>query len=529
MDERTPIKILLVEDNASHIRAIERAFSATAVFESVGSLAEFHRKIKIASPDVVLMDLNLSDGSAIDVLKAISEPVYPLLVMTSHGNEEMAVTAMKAGALDYVVKSPESFVAMPQIVQRAMREWRLVQDKKQAEVALVEREHQLRIALEAAEAASRSKSEFLANMSHEIRTPLSGVFGLLQYLKTTPLLGEQTECIDLALESGQTLLQILNDLLDLSRIEAGYLDLYRDPFDPTKLVGQVNDIFLPTTAAKNLILHTELSENFPRQVIGDEGRLRQVLFNLVGNAVKFTETGSITISAKMESVSTRPDKQKLCFSVQDTGIGIAPDKLDLIFEPFVQADGSSTRKYGGAGLGLGIVKRLIALMNGRLSIESELGQGTKISFFVDVDWVNAEAGQVVQSPADSITATGCTLKILLAEDDRVNRLTLERLLAKQGHMVRSVPDGRQCLEALQEEPFDLVLMDIQMPVMDGQEATRHIRDLNHPDKRNIPIIALTAHAMKGDREKFLACGMDDYLSKPVRMEQVRGILARYFQ
>ncbi|SDM88492.1 Signal transduction histidine kinase [Geoalkalibacter ferrihydriticus] len=524
--------VLLVEDEGAHAEAISRAFAVADLPARIiiaANLKQYYQNLALEEPDVVLMDFNLTDGNAMDVLKATgAHGSFPILVMTAYGNEEMAVAAMKAGALDYVVKSPQSFAVMPQIVMRGLREWRLLQEKKSAEQALLESEQRLRRALEAAEEASRAKSEFLANMSHEIRTPLNGLFGMLQYLKTTPLQSEQTQCVDLAVESGEKLLDILNDILDLSRIEAGKLDLHQSRFDPARLVRQVCDIFLPNAAAKNLALKNEISPDFPAEVVGDEGRLRQVLFNLVGNAVKFTEEGHVCIfGGRAASDPERPGRLGLWFTVEDTGVGIPQDRLDAIFEPFVQVDGSSTRKYGGAGLGLGIVKRLVQLMNGTLSVESELGRGTQLSFSVEVE----EASPAVPvSPGPILTKPMLIrpLKILLAEDERINRFTMERMLIKQGHEVRSVTDGKQCLHMLQQDSFDLVFMDIQMPEMDGLETTRQARSLKDPDKARIPIVALTAHAMKGDREKFLEAGMDEYISKPVRAEELRRVLSLFF-
>ncbi|MDO3380109.1 response regulator [Geoalkalibacter halelectricus] len=522
--------ILIVEDEKAHAEAISRAFSSSNFqvrIDQANTLRDYHQKVAANIPDVVVMDLNLSDGSALDVLDAgTAEGAYPILVMTAHGNEAMAVAAMKAGALDYVVKSAESFAAMPQVVQRVLREWRLVQEKKRAEQALVESERRLRLALEAAEQASCAKSEFLANMSHEIRTPLNGIFGLLQHLKSSPLAEDQAQSVDLALESGQKLLSILNDILDLSRIEAGCMDLSNTSFDPAKLVTQVCGIFHANAAAKNLVLLQEISPDLPPRVIGDEGRLRQVLFNLVGNAVKFTEQGEIILHVEALDDPKRLNGLRLEFTVQDTGIGIARDKLDAVFEPFYQVDGSNTRRYGGAGLGLGIVKRLVQLMRGDLRIESELDKGTLIHFAVEVERAGPDS-DFEDIAAAEINLPVRPLKILLAEDDRINRFTLERMLAKQGHEVRAVTDGRKCLDLLRQDCFDVVFMDIQMPEMDGLEATRLARSLDDPQKSRIPIVALTAHAMKGDRERFLAAGMDDYISKPVHAEEIRRVLARF--
>ncbi len=401
-----------------------------------------------------------------------------------------------------------------------------IAERRQSEIELEQ-------ARAAAETASRAKSEFLANMSHEIRTPLNGLFGMLQHVQTTPLNAEQAECIDIALGSGQKLLGVLNDILDLSRIEAGKMELDRGQFSPAQTVGEVVGIFKANAQAKKIALHCRVAPELATMVVGDEGRLRQVLFNLVGNAVKFTERGQVTIDAEIQPAGKDPGKLILKFTVSDSGIGIPRDQLAGIFEPFTQVDGTHTRKYGGSGLGLSIVRRLVDLMGGEVAIESEPGAGTNIRFSIVVGRATDQAQATDRARAEEEDASASpplptrTLRVLIAEDDRINRLVMERLLGRQGHEVTAVADGEHCLQALDEERFDLVFMDIQMPDMDGIEATRRIRDRDD-EKKNIPIVALTAHAMNGDREKFIAEGMDDYLSKPVDPGALRALLGRLF-
>jgi PAS domain S-box-containing protein len=390
-------------------------------------------------------------------------------------------------------------------------------------------EQELRAAKEAAEQATRAKSEFLANMSHEIRTPLNGLFGGLQHLRSQGLNAEQTECVDTALGSGRRLLGILNDILDLSRIEAGRLQLERECFDPAATVEEVVGIFQAGAREKQVDLAWTIDSDVPL-VVGDEGRLRQVLFNLVGNAVKFTEKGEVEICAEVAPASEHQDSLALRFAIRDTGIGIEETKIHELFTPFTQADGSHTRKYGGSGLGLAIVQRLVELMGGRVCIESAVGQGTRVTFTCVVN--RAGEQDVLQKKTDHAatesseeTSNIKLLDVLVAEDDRINRLVLERFLAAQGHRVVSVTNGRTCLNMLEERSFDAVLLDIQMPEMDGIEVTRHIRARTDA-RRDTPIVALTAHAMKGDRETFLEAGMNAYLSKPVVFKEIQQVLAR---
>ncbi|WP_052464881.1 PAS domain S-box protein [Geoalkalibacter subterraneus] len=390
-------------------------------------------------------------------------------------------------------------------------------------------EQELRAAKAAAEQATRAKSEFLANMSHEIRTPLNGLFGVLQHLRSQGLNPEQTECVETALGSGQRLLGILNDILDLSRIEAGRLQLERECFDPAATVEEVVSIFQAGAREKQVDLTWTIDPEVPL-VVGDEGRLRQVLFNLVGNAVKFTAKGEVEICTKVAPSSQPQDSLVLRFSVRDTGIGIEETKIQELFTPFTQADGSHTRKYGGSGLGLAIVQRLVELMGGRVRIESATGQGTRVSFTCHVnrageqDVLEKKTGHTMMESGEK-ALNDRPFDVLVAEDDRINRLVLERFLVAQGHRVVSVTNGRACLDVLDERSFDVILMDIQMPEMDGLETARAIR-ARDDGKREVPIIALTAHAMKGDREVFLEAGMDDYLSKPVDFNEVSRVLGR---
>ncbi len=390
-------------------------------------------------------------------------------------------------------------------------------------------EQELRAAKAAAEQATRAKSEFLANMSHEIRTPLNGLFGILQHLRSQGLNPEQAECVETALGSGRRLLGILNDILDLSRIEAGRLQLERECFHPAATVEEVVGIFQAGAREKEVELIWTVDPDLPF-VVGDEGRVRQVLFNLVGNAVKFTEKGEVEIRAEITPASQTQDSLVLRFTVRDTGIGIEGANLKELFTPFTQADGSHTRKYGGSGLGLAIVQRLVELMGGRVSIESRVGSGTHVVFTCLVtpsgeqDCPKRKECEATTEPAETAPVIR-GLDVLVAEDDRVNRLVLERFLTSQGHRVASVTNGRACLDILEKRSFDVILMDIQMPEMDGIDVTRHIR-ARTDDRRYTPVVALTAHAMKGDRETFLKAGMDAYLSKPVDFKEIQQVVAQ---
>ena len=386
---------------------------------------------------------------------------------------------------------------------------------------LKDTQEKLRRARDQAEAASRSKSEFLANMSHELRTPLNGLMGMLQLLGLENLPPEHREYVDTALASGRSLLSIIGDVLDFSKLEAGILDLRNEPFHLRKALETVIGNFTIIAEDKGLDLRLQIDDGVPEVVVGDGGRLRQILFNLVGNALKFTEVGHVELSVDRLPSSTHGGI-RLLFQVADTGIGISERHMDHIFGAFTQVDGSYARRYQGAGLGLGIVRRLTNLMGGSVAVDSEPGQGSR--FFVNLRFSEAAPSIMPVHEAAIDTASG-PLHLLLAEDDRVNQIMAKRMLERLGHTVDCASNGKQALELLRDRKYDCVLMDVQMPVMDGLAATRALRAAHAAGEMHwVPIIALTAHAMTGDREKFLEAGMDGYLSKPVDIQALAQAL-----
>jgi PAS domain S-box-containing protein len=409
--------------------------------------------------------------------------------------------------------------------------------RKNAEEALKRSEFEAQRAREAAEAASKAKSEFLANMSHEIRTPMNCILGMTELALDGPLTAEQREYLELARTSTGSLLTIINDILDFSKIEAGKLELDLTRFSLVDLVKTTVKHFVPRARQKGLEISYHIAFGTPDVFLGDTGRLRQVLTNLVGNAIKFTERGSVTVRVKPELQSE--SEALLRFEVIDTGIGISREKQQIIFDAFAQADGSATRRYGGTGLGLSISRQIVELMDGHIGVESDPGKGSTFYFTLRLRKINEAAegrglAGLVNQDADGQTGasaeTGEPLRILLVEDNPANqRLTLY-MLRKQRYEVTVANTGLEALAALDEEGldgFNLILMDVQMPHMNGLEATAAIREKEKGSAARIPIIALTAHAMKGDMDRCLDAGMDAYIAKPIHRDHLLEMIERF--
>ena len=510
--------ILYIEDDENLARLLARrmerhGFSVTIAPTGEDGLQTLGQN---GSPfDIVLIDHHLPGKSGLEILSEITASMQaaapPCIVLTASGDERLAISALEKGAADYAIKDVNlSYIdLLPAIMQAAFTKTRLQRENEQHQKELV-------VARDKAEMASQAKTDFLAMMSHEIRTPMNVVVGLANLLGETQLDDKQREMIGTLKASADLLLTLINDLLDLNRIESGQMQLERNPFSLSAVTGELTAMFDSEMKRKNLSFSV-VDRAPPGQFLGDRTRLQQVLMNLTGNAVKFTEKGGITVT-----IDYKPEldgRHWLTMAVTDTGIGIAAEKLPQIFDKFVQADNTITRRFGGSGLGLAICRSIARAMGGEVRVTSLAGHGSTFALHVPLEMSKEAVPAPVTAPVAHAqpASSGGSKTILLVEDYPANVMVATMMLENLGFHVDSATSGGEALAKIRAavHPYAAILMDVQMYDMDGYETTRRLRLLEAEKGMRHHIIGVTAHALAGDREKCLDAGMDDYMSKPI--------------
>ena len=516
-------KILLVEDEPADAKLVDRHLKKlradAATLTCVVNMADAKKMLESSSFDAILLDLNLPDCDGDEIMQRILTyaAATPIIVLIGYASDAAAKKAVSLGAQDYISKRDISTTNILQKIEYAIERHRLIEELKKAKDAEAQ--------------ANAAKSSFLAVMSHEIRTPLNGILGMSQIVMDTNLSSEQNEYVAAIKRSAENLLVILNDLLDFSKVEAGKIDLEVLPFDLKQVLKQffkTQELAHPNPSVN---LHFACKENWETLFEGDVGRLQQILSNLFSNAVKFTKRGNIWL--RVTSKPATAGHQTHRFEVQDEGIGMPPSILQKLFQPFSQGESSTARRFGGTGLGLSICKRLVELMGGQIGVTSQEGKGTMFWFEITLPvgprimLVADEQEQGNKTHQQTDRQTTSPHRVLIVDDNSINQKIALKYLEKFGYRADAVGGGREAIAALKTGGYKLILMDCQMPELDGYETTKLIRQSEAKTGESIVIVAMTANVQKSERERCLAVGMNDFVSKPIAMEHLRATLEKW--